>query len=261
MRLPRHDTPLRLPAEPPREAIAADEALLDQLQPGQRSLERWWVAASPAVVYGLGLRSRLAAVVDLERCRAAAVEVIERRAGGGALFLDRRHMLCGAVCVHAEDVASDVTESYRWLGDHLATRLVSLGLTATRVDVDAARADVQGLRERSDDLARLLLATCYGSLSPHEVVIGGAKVVGLAQVRRRHAALFQIGVLMQDQSRLADYLAVDDERARAGLRQELQTRTVGLEKLTGRSISEVAAAIAGARPCVPSADPPPLARP
>jgi lipoate-protein ligase A len=260
MRLPRHDTPLRLPAEPPREAIAADEALLDQLQPGQRSLERWWVAASPAVVYGLGLRSRLTSIVDGERCRVAGIDVVERRAGGGALLLDE-HMLCGAICVHIEDVASDVTESYRWLGDHLATRLVSLGLHASRVDVDAARADVQRLRERSDDLGRLLLATCYGSLSPHEVVIGGAKVVGLAQVRRRHAALFQIGVLMRDQSRLADYLAVGDEPARASLRQELQTRTAGLEKLTARSISEVAAAIADATPCVPSADPPPLARP
>jgi lipoate-protein ligase A len=261
MRLPRHDTPLRLPAaEPPREAIAADEALLDQLEPGEHSLERWWIAASPAVVYGLGLRSRVASIVDEERCRAAGVEIIERRAGGGALLLDRRHMLCGAVCVPTSAIAGDVTESYRWLGDHFCSRLQSLGLDARRVDVEEARADVLGLRSRSEEVVRLLLATCYGALSPHEVVIAGAKVVGLAQVRRKHTTLFQIGVLLRDQSALADYLLSDDG-TRELVRAELKIRTVGLESLTARSISEVAAAIADAMPFAPSAVRPRPARP
>jgi len=259
MRLPRHDTPLSLPAEPPREAIAADEALLDQLQPGQSALERWWIAGSSAVVFGLGLRSRLASIVDIERCRAAGVEVLERRAGGGALLLDE-HMLCGAICVPIEQVARDVTESYRWLGDHLASRLRALGIDARRVDIEEARADTLALRTRSDDVARLLLGTCYGSLSPHEVAIAGAKVVGLAQVRRRRAALFQVGVLLKDQSRLADFLLAADERERALLRAELSRRTIGLEALTARSASEVAAAIADATPSAPSVDPPRLAR-
>src|SRR5919202_4138994 len=56
MRLPRHDTPLSLPAAPPSGALRDDEALLDQVQPGGPPLERWWVAARPAVVLGLGLR-------------------------------------------------------------------------------------------------------------------------------------------------------------------------------------------------------------
>src|SRR5207244_7867585 len=50
MRQPRHDTPLSLPAEHPREALARDEALLDEVQPDGPPLERWYVAASSAVV-------------------------------------------------------------------------------------------------------------------------------------------------------------------------------------------------------------------
>src|SRR5579859_3445000 len=50
MRLPRHDTLLRLPAEAPRAALVSDEALLEQVRPGGRRLERWYVAAAPAVV-------------------------------------------------------------------------------------------------------------------------------------------------------------------------------------------------------------------
>jgi len=97
-----------------------------------------------------------------------------------------------------------------------------------------------------------LLATCYGALSPHEIVVdtahGAAKLVGLAQVRRRDAALFQFCVLLRDQSPLADYLRGASEPDREALRQALRQRTVGLESLTPRSASEVAAAIVGAMP-------------
>jgi lipoate-protein ligase A len=251
MRLPRQDTPLSLPAEQPWQGIARDEALLERMEPGALPLVRWWVAASRAVVVGLGLRYRLASVVDVARCEADGVVVLERRAGGGALLLDDQ-MLCGAVCVPTTSVSGDVTESYRWLGDDLAARLRSIGLgLARRVEVDEARADVAAIRARPDPLARILGSTCYGVLSPHEVAIGHKKVVGLAQVRRRHAALFVFGVLLRDQSALADYLQVPDEPTRERVRRELKERTLGIGELTSRSASEVAAAIVGATPCEP----------
>ena len=232
MRLPRQDTPLSLPAEQPREAIARDEALLDAAAPDRATNKvRWWVAASPAVVVGLGLRHRLAEVVDLERCEASGIQVLERKAGGGALLLDA-HMLCGAICLPISAVSSDLTDSYRWLGDHLVGVLKAAGAHGVRrVEVDEARANVAALRSRSDAVARLLLATCYGALSPHEVVTtSGGKLVGLAQVRRRHAALFQFGILLGDQSALAGYLRVPDAPTRECLRAELARRTVGLEE-------------------------------
>ncbi|HLZ28964.1 MAG TPA: hypothetical protein VKV73_16735 [Chloroflexota bacterium] len=234
MRLPRHATPLSLPAEPPREALARDEALLDQVQSGGPHLERWYVAASPAVVLGLGLRRRVAEVVDLARCAAAGVEVLHRRAGGGAVLVDRDSMLCGAICVPLPHplLGDDLTASYRWLGEHLSARLAGLGVQgARRVEVDEARADVAALKTQDDAVSRLLLTTCYGALSPHEVVVGAAKLVGLAQVRRRHAALFQFGILLADQSPLADFVFVRDEPTREAVRAELRRRTVGVAQL------------------------------
>lgn len=253
MRLPRQDTSLRLSAEPPRQAIRRDEALLDA--PEGSPLERWWIASAPAVVVGIGLRHRLASVVDLERCRAAGIEIVERRAGGGVVLLDER-MLCGAVRVPTGSIPADVTESYRWLGEHLRRRLEAFGIPALRrVEVAEARADVAALRrsrEAGDLLAPWLLAACYGALSPHELVIGrpARKVIGLAQVRRRDASLFQVGVLLRDQAPLADVLRADDA-IRESLRGALSGRTIGLESFTDRSASEVAAAIAGARPSAP----------
>jgi lipoate-protein ligase A len=221
MRRPLQDTPPGYLQEAPADALAADEALLDS-PPG----ERWYVVTRPAVVLGLALRRRAAGVLDLERCARDGVQVLERRAGGGAVLLDSG-MLCYAVALPISLVSQDLTESYRWLGEHFAQRLRELGAPARRVDVAEARADVA--QHRQD----LLASTCYGLLSPHEVVVARAKVVGLAQVRRRHAALFQVGILLRDQSGLADYLRVPDVVSRERLRQALRERTVGLEGLIG----------------------------
>jgi len=219
MRLPRQDTPATLSAESPREALARDEALLDQL--GQTSLARWYTVTSPALVLGLALHHRRDQVVDFERCRQAGVEVLDRSAGGGAVLLDEG-MLCCTVAM--ADADADLTESYRWLGEHFAQRL---GLR--RVEVEEARADIAALRAANN---QLLLNTCYGALSPHEVVNAqGAKVVGFAQVRRHHKALFQIGILLRDQSPLADLLQAGDEHDRETLRSELKRRSAALETL------------------------------
>ncbi len=219
---------MSLPAEDPHAALLGDEALLDTVGPDEPTV-RWWVAASPAVVVGLGLHHRLSSIVDKERCHAAGVAVLERRAGGGALLLDE-HMLCGAVRLPRASVADDVTESYRWLGDRLVSNLRSLGIAdARRIETHEARRDVAELKSRDDPVARILLTTCYGALSPHEVAIGPAKLVGLAQIRRRNAVLFQFGILLRDQSPLADFLHVPDEVTRAQVRAALCQRTVGVD--------------------------------
>src|SRR6476661_8955346 len=116
MRLPRHDITLSLPAEAPAAGLSADEALLDV--PGIRL----WIASSPAVVVGVGLHHRLSSIVDLDRCQRVGVQVLQRRAGGGALLLDE-HMLCGAIALPVSNVSQDVTESYRWLGNLLLNAL------------------------------------------------------------------------------------------------------------------------------------------
>src|SRR5260370_3688175 len=124
---------MSLPAEDPRDALLRDEGLLDALAArlalshevqdvsslgmsaplvaDSPPLVRWWTASSPAVVVGLGLHHRLGSIVDEERCREAGIAVLARRAGGGALLLDK-NMLCGAVCVPRANVPYDVTESY-----------------------------------------------------------------------------------------------------------------------------------------------------
>jgi lipoate-protein ligase A len=178
--------------------------------------------------------------VDLAACERAGVEVLTRRAGGGAVLVDQ-HMICGAICIPLPDAraGADLTASYRWLGEALQAGLARWGVPRTDlVEVAAARADVAALRARvPEPLAQLILDTCYGTLSPHELVVNGAKLVGLAQVRRRHAALFQLGILRRNQARLADLLRCPDAATRDALRGELARRTVGLDQLRPRVTS------------------------
>ncbi|HEY2593546.1 MAG TPA: hypothetical protein VGK33_06575, partial [Chloroflexota bacterium] len=172
MRLPRHDTLLSLPAEPPAAGLTADEALLHRVLPALRSesaersdrASRLWVAAAPAVVVGVGLHHRLGTIVDIARCERDGVRVLKRSAGGGALLLNPQNMLCGAVALPIAAVDPDVTESYRWLADLL---LAALAIPeARRVEVDEARRDVTTLRQPTDTVHQALLTTCYGALSP-----------------------------------------------------------------------------------------------
>jgi lipoate-protein ligase A len=125
---------------------------------------------------------------------------------------------------------------------------------ARRVEVAEARQDVASLRQRSDVVGRYLLAACYGALSPHEVVVDGAKVVGLAQIRRRHAALYQIGVLLANQSRVADLLRVHDVAEREQLRAAIGDRSAGVQVDPGQLAAEVSPALAAVAADAAAAD-------
>jgi lipoate---protein ligase len=231
--------------------LAGDEALLAaELAPG-RPLLRWYRVTTPAVVLGLAQRHRRDELVDRARCAERGVAVLERRAGGGLVLLDRG-MLCLTLAVPLPHprIGDDLTESYRWLGDAFAIALRRLGVVeARRLDTAPARAAAAELRAlagpqdatghsaaadpaRAARVARLLLDTCYGGPSPHEVFVRGAKLVGFAQVRRRDRALYQVGLLLHDQSALADLVPGDDEGVRDAFRAELRRRTIGLDALT-----------------------------
>ncbi len=218
--------------------LALDDALLDGLADDGDARVRWWVADAPALVVGFAQRARRDQIVDAGGCVAAGVSVVERRAGGGLVLLDE-NVLCLTVALPRGHPlwVDDVTAAYRWLGDALAIGIRAAGAEeARRVEVAEARASAADLAARADPAARLALETCFAALSPHEVMLGRAKVAGLAQVRRQHGAIFAAGVLLRPQTRMADVVRSPDERTRFTLRGELARRTVGLEDRLRRKL-------------------------
>ena len=169
---------------------------------GARSVT-WCEATAPAVV--LGSTQPDGAVAAGAR---GALDVARRRTGGGAVLVEPGRVVWADLVVPADDSLwqADVGRASWWLGEAWAAALADLG-------VPGARVHRGGLvpTEWSPWV-------CFAGLGPGEVTVGGRKVVGLAQRRTRHGALFQCAVpLRWDPAPLLDALALTPEqRAAAG---------------------------------------------
>lgn len=219
----------RLPFERDRSAaiLATAEALLDGVASSGRNAVRWYLPTDAALL--LGASQRLSAL-DGVACRRAGVTVY-RRAAGGNVVLSDQNMLGVDIVVTPNSAlwSGDVTESYHFLGASFRDALATMGVPAHLVSIGEARAAtaVQG-----DDVA-LARLTCFGGLSPYEVTVEEKKIVGLAQVRRRHGALFQCAVPLHWRPMdLARLMALPDDE-RATLVSALGARATGLYDLVG----------------------------
>jgi lipoate-protein ligase A len=119
----------------------------------------------------------------------SGLEVVRRGSGGGAVYCDR-DLLDVSVALPPRHplVGTDLTESYRWLGEAWLEVLEAAGVAARLVSVAEARA----MGDAQKAAARV---ACFAGVSPYEVLSDdGRKLVGLAQRRRRGAALLHCAV-------------------------------------------------------------------
>ena len=139
-----------------------------------------WVCepTSPALVLGSTQRDELA---DAEACRAAGIDVVRRRSGGGAVLVEPGAALWIDVLLPAGDPLwlDDVAQAFLWLGQVWADALGAVGVEA--------RVHEGGLC--TTQWSRLV---CFGGLGTGEVVdADGRKLVGISQRRSRAGARFQ----------------------------------------------------------------------
>jgi lipoate-protein ligase A len=151
-------------------------------EPVMQPAVRVWDYAAPEVVLGC---SGKADGAMLERASAAGVRLSKRPTGGGAV-LAGPWLLGASVALPARHpfVVTGLAQSYRWFGSAHAAWLQSIGIAARAV------AAAQAPR------APALSWACFARLSHWEVEAGGAKIVGLAQCRRRNGTVFSSAVLV-----------------------------------------------------------------
>lgn len=146
---------------------------------------RVWDYGAPAVVLGCSQRRLLATA-----CHAGRLPLLLRGSGGGAVLVGPWMVgLSVALPSEHELAGASVVASYRWLGELLAGLLQDAGIDADALSPHAARAVAP---------ASGLDWACFAGLSPWEVVAGGRKIAGLAQVRRRQGVLLVGGVLLDE---------------------------------------------------------------
>jgi len=172
--------------------MAVDESLLTSRLLGGPPTIRFY-SWDPATI-SLGYGQRLDGGIDLAAAAAAGVGLVRRSTGGSAILHGGPDTeLTYSVAATSEDLAdaSDLHGAYRWIGAALARGLQSLG------------APVDMVSTRPSD-AGSMPAFCFLRTGSYELEVGGRKIVGSAQ-RRRRGGFLQHGSVM---------LAADEARLR-----------------------------------------------
>ena len=162
--------------------LALDEALLLEAEDGLAGeVLRFWEWTEPAVVLGAG--GQIAADVDESACAADGVPTLRRASGGGTVLLGRGCLLFSLILAYERDSAlRDVNSSYRYI---LARMAAALRPFAEHLE-----------HAGTSDLA-----------------VGGLKLSGNAQQRKRHYLLHHGSILYSfDHSLMSRYLRMPDKQ-------------------------------------------------
>jgi len=161
--------------------MAVDEALLMSFDPHHSApVLRTYGWQPPAL--SLGRFQDAAEVLDLERCRHDAVDIVRRVSGGGTIY-HADELTYSIVCTQAQiPPAVSVKDSFRVLTGFLVDFYRSLGLNSCyAVDVAPGHAS---LGERT--------AFCFAGRESFDILIDSRKIGGNAQ-RRHKNVIFQHG--------------------------------------------------------------------
>lgn len=160
------------PASPGSWNMAADEALFRRAEErGGQAVLRMYMWSPPCV--SLGRFQRADAGLDLDACRRLGVDVVRRPTGGRAIL--HEHEVTYSIV--APLAGTGVIESYRELSAGLVKGLELLGIRA-----EYGSQPAPGAASR---------ASCFAHAARCDIVAGGRKVIGSAQVRGAHWVLQQ----------------------------------------------------------------------
>ena len=135
----------------------------------------------PALVLG---SNQDESMVDVAACRRGGIEVVRRRSGGGAVLLVPGDAHWIDVVVPATDPGwvADVHRQMEWVGEGMVDALVST------TGLDRARLAVHHGPMRRTAWSSTI---CFDGVGAGEVLLDGAKLVGISQRRTRAFARLQ----------------------------------------------------------------------
>ena len=208
-------------------ALHEQSAALVAGPPGPSSRTRIVVVHDPvdsALVLG---SSQPELRADLEACRAAGVDVVRRRSGGGAVLVEPGSLLWVDLVLPVDDPlwSADVGRAAWWVGEAWAAAL-------SRTGID--QLDVWKGPMLHNEWSSLV---CFAGLGPGEVVAADrSKVVGISQRRTRRASLFQCAcILSWEPRRLLQLLALPSNQKDAGV-EELAHVATGVPDGSSREL-------------------------
>ena len=153
---------------------------LDPFADGPVVSPQVWVCSVDAPAIVLGSRQR-PAMLDVDACAQAGIEVVRRRSGGGAVLLRPDAIVWIDLVLPPGAVPDDIRASMVWAGERWCEALVAVDAAGDRMLVHRGGM----VSSPWSDLV------CFAGVGPGEVLVDGRKLVGLSQRRTRHGTRVQ----------------------------------------------------------------------
>ncbi len=200
--------------------MAVDILLMEMAAAGELDVVLRTYGWDPACV-SLGRLQDPSREIDPAALRSAGVDLVRRPTGGRAVW--HEHELTYSITAAESHplVAGSIRDSLARTGALLCSALRSAGF-------DAALSPAG----RSAFHERMPANPCFTSHGLFEVTVGGRKVVGSAQARRRGAFLEHGSIIISnDQPRLAGYMRTASDGQRRDILEALRSSSCGLSEL------------------------------
>jgi len=168
--------------------MAIDAALLAEAHRSGRAFLRLYRWDPPCL--SLGRNEPAARRYDRAAIERLGLDVVRRPTGGRAVW--HQHEVTYAVAAPVGALGS-LRESYRRIHEWLAAGLRALGVEATL----APNGPTVPLRPSGSPLGSDGPGACFARPAGGEIVVGGRKLVGSAQVRQRTALLQHGSILLE----------------------------------------------------------------
>jgi len=204
--------------------MAVDEALLEAVGRGDSlSTLRLYQWQPPCLSLGY---AQPFSDVDIPRLKKRGWELVRRLTGGRAILHTDELTYAVIAPAHEPRLAGALLESYNRLAGALLVALRLLGLPVEMQERSAA------------SRAGNINPVCFEVPSSYEITIGGKKLVGSAQARRKEGILQHGSLpLNGDLARITQALVFPDEASRTRAAERLLARAATVESVLGRPVS------------------------
>jgi lipoate-protein ligase A len=207
--------------------LALSEAVLDEIgRNGGPPTLRLYGWPGSTMLLGAG---QPASAVDHEACDRLGIPLLRRMSGGTAVLHDEQTISLQLTLPAGHPLVSDdIHRNFRWFSEFLMAALERLGIEASWMPLDRARAA---------QAPPGLEGACYSTLAPYEIAVAGRKLIGHGQMRRVRATALQAMVYgLFDPSQTVRLLS-DSGRSEQELEHDLAERVTDLRSAAGRDIA------------------------
>jgi lipoate-protein ligase A len=204
--------------------MAIDEALLEStLQGDGLPILRLYAWEPPCLSLG---HAQAEAAIDFDGLQAQGWDWVRRPTGGRALLHADEITYAVAAPAASEGFAGGVLAAYQFLSRGLLVALTRLGLSP-----DPPSPASVSVQDRQNPV-------CFEVPSSYELTVGGRKIIGSAQLRRR-GGILQHGSLplRGDITRVVRALRFDGPAAREAAADRLARHATTLEAALGRTVA------------------------